>query len=60
MYRVKYGAVIGYKKPTACIFIQGTYRKASFPTNHSAVFAPYEKSGDPSQLYSIHNYMIYF
>ena len=37
-YRVKYGAVIGLKKPIACIFILGTYKKTRFSANHSAVF----------------------
>jgi len=39
MYRVKYGAVIGLKKPLVCIFILGTNKKTFFPTNHSAVLA---------------------
>jgi len=34
----KYGAVIGLKEPIACMFILGAYKKASSPTNHSAVF----------------------
>jgi hypothetical protein len=39
MYRVKYGAVVGLKKPIACIFRLGTYINR-FPTNHGAVFDP--------------------
>jgi len=46
MYRVKYGAVIGLNMPIACIFILGTYKKSSFPTNHSAVFAPVHQTTD--------------
>jgi hypothetical protein len=34
----KYGDVIGKKIPITCMFIPGTYEKASFSTNHGAVF----------------------
>ena len=46
MYRGKYSAMIGLTKPIACIFILGTYKKTSFPTNHSAVFAPVHQTTD--------------
>jgi hypothetical protein len=38
MYQVKYGAVIGLKKPIAWKLLLGTYKKTRFPANHSAVF----------------------
>jgi hypothetical protein len=34
----KYGDVSGKKIPITCVLRPGTYKKASFPTNHSAVF----------------------
>jgi hypothetical protein len=46
MYRVKYSAVIGLKSSIAWIFILGTYKKASFLTNHSALFNPVHQTTD--------------
>jgi len=46
MYTGKYSAVIGLNKPIACICIRGTYIKARFYTNHSAVFAPVHQTTD--------------
>jgi hypothetical protein len=40
MYGVKYSAVIGRKITIARKFVLGTYKKARFSTNHSAVFPP--------------------
>ena len=40
MYGGKYSAVIGLREPIAWKLILGTYKKASCPTNHSAVFHP--------------------
>jgi hypothetical protein len=40
MYQVKYGAVIGFIKPIAWKLSLGTYKKAHFSANHSAVFDP--------------------
>ena len=49
MYRGKYSAVISKKKPIACILIPGAYKKANYPTNHSAVFAPVYQTTDCRQ-----------
>ena len=40
MYRVKYGAVIGFKKPIARKLLLGIYKQTRFAINHSAVFHP--------------------
>jgi hypothetical protein len=39
MYKGRYGAVIGYKKPTTWTCRLSSYRNASFVANHRAVFS---------------------
>jgi hypothetical protein len=38
MYKVKHGAVIGFKQPIAWKLLLGAYKNTRFSANHSAVF----------------------
>ena len=38
MYKGKYGAMIGLKKPIACKLLLGIYKQMRFSTNHNVVF----------------------